>query len=155
MRIKYIVFLIAAGFLFQACDKMEEKKTTSTQNQQNLSNRELPPDHPPINKTESSNTDSKSESDEMVAKVKKNAEEADALYEKDKSETNKKNAIDKNLAAGNYMMLEADVPAKEKYRPALKFYRRVLALDPKNQEALANKKQIEDIYVQMGLPIPQ
>ena len=40
-------------------------------------------------------------------------------------------------------------------RPALKYYREVLKADPKNEEALKNKKQIEDIYESMGMPIPQ
>ncbi len=33
--------------------------------------------------------------------------------------------------------------------------RKVLEVDPQNQEALQNKQQIEDIYTQMGRPIPQ
>jgi hypothetical protein len=36
----------------------------------------------------------------------------------------------------------------------LKKYRRVLELDPGNTEASENKKQIEDIYQSMGMPIP-
>ena len=51
-------------------------------------------------------------------------------------------------------MFQADLPPKKKYRPALRRYRRVLELDPSNKEAAANKKQIEDIYESMGMPIP-
>ncbi|MDX2129610.1 MAG: hypothetical protein SFU91_11305 [Chloroherpetonaceae bacterium] len=55
----------------------------------------------------------------------------------------------------DYMMFQAQVPPRIKYRPALKAYREVLALDPSNSDAAKNKKQIEDIYAQMGIPIPQ
>ncbi|MBK7159329.1 MAG: hypothetical protein IPH77_12425 [Ignavibacteria bacterium] len=51
-------------------------------------------------------------------------------------------------------MFEADLPPKEKYKPALQRYRRILELDPCNKEAAANKKQIEEIYQSMGKPIP-
>ena len=44
---------------------------------------------------------------------------------------------------------------KPKYRGALKQYRRCLELNPKHAKAAAEKKQIEDIYKQMGMPVPQ
>jgi tetratricopeptide (TPR) repeat protein len=44
---------------------------------------------------------------------------------------------------------------REKYRPALKLYRRALELNPKHVEAAKEKKQIEDIYQGMGMKIPQ
>lgn len=160
---KYFYVLILFVFVLAGCDKMEEKKTTQTpqtppsgQNK-NSTTGELPPDHPPIGKDNKQQTDAQTESgkDDNVAKYKKEAEDADAKFEKDKSDGNKKAVIEKNLAAGNYMMFEANVPPKEKYRPALKYYRKVLAIDPKNEEAIANKDKIEEIYNQMGLPIPQ
>jgi hypothetical protein len=58
--------------------------------------------------------------------------------------------------AGHY--IEYDKPGlmpREKYRPALKLYNRALELDPKHEKAAAEKKQIEDIYQQMGMPIPK
>ena len=58
------------------------------------------------------------------------------------------------MAAANYLMFEANLSPKKKYRPALRRYRRVLELDPKNKEAQVNKKQLEDIYQSMGMPIP-
>ncbi|MBS1515035.1 MAG: hypothetical protein JSS63_08380 [Bacteroidetes bacterium] len=160
---KYFYLFILAVFVFAGCDKMEEKKSPTTQNSPMNQNQQqqgqLPPNHPPItgDKNNSQQMDSQTESgkDENVAKVKKDAEDADAKYEKDKSDASKKLAIEKNLTAGNYMMFEANVPPKEKYRPALKYYRKVLALDPKNEEAIANKNKIEEIYNQMGLPVPQ
>jgi len=44
---------------------------------------------------------------------------------------------------------------KPKYRGALRLYRKALAFNPKHPKALAEKKQIEDIYKGMGMPIPQ
>ena len=58
------------------------------------------------------------------------------------------------MAAGKYLMFEANLSPKKKYGPALKQFKRVLELDPKNQEAMNNKMQIEDIYTSMGRPIP-
>lgn len=58
--------------------------------------------------------------------------------------------------AGHY--IEYDKPGlmpREKYRPALKLYNRALELDPKHEKAAFEKKQIEDIYQQMGMPIPK
>jgi hypothetical protein len=58
--------------------------------------------------------------------------------------------------AGHY--IEYDKPGlmpRQKYRPALKLYNRALELDPKHEKAAFEKKQIEDIYQQMGMPIPK
>lgn len=57
--------------------------------------------------------------------------------------------------AGHY--IEYDKPGlmpREKYRPSLKLYRRALELDPKHEKAAFEAKQIEDIYKQMGMPVP-
>ena len=43
---------------------------------------------------------------------------------------------------------------RAKYRPALRLFRKALALNPKHAKAAAEKKLIEDIYTQMGMPIP-
>jgi hypothetical protein len=53
------------------------------------------------------------------------------------------------------LMEDANVPPMMKYRPALKAFNEVLALDPGNKEAAARKAVIEDIYRSMGRPIPQ
>jgi len=60
------------------------------------------------------------------------------------------------FVAGHY--IEYDKPGlspREKYRPALKLYNRALALNPQHVLAAQEKKQIEDIYTQMGMPIPK
>ncbi len=158
---KYFSLLILGLFVFAGCAKMEEKKTppqtTNKPSGEIPPSGELPPNHPPMGDKNKTQTDGQTESgkDDMVAKVKKDADDANAKYDKDKSDGNKKAVVEKNLAAGNYMMFEANVPPKEKYRPALKYYRNVLAVDPKNSEAIVNKDKIEEIYNQMGLPIPQ
>ncbi len=93
--------------------------------------------------------------DEKVVNLTKQADEADAKFRKTGAAGDKAECIEKQMAAANYLMFEADLPPKDKYKPALQRYRRVLELDPKNDEAITNKKQIEDIYISMGKPIPE
>jgi len=50
---------------------------------------------------------------------------------------------------------KAGLSPREKYRPALKLYRRALELNPQHAQAKKEKEQIENIYKQMGMPIPQ
>jgi tetratricopeptide (TPR) repeat protein len=92
--------------------------------------------------------------DQAAMRYSKEADDAEAKYKKSKSDTDKYFCIEKQLAAANYLMFEADMNPKDKYKPALTRYRRVLELDPNNQEAMVNKSQIEDIYKSMGKPIP-
>ncbi|MCX7877112.1 MAG: hypothetical protein N2510_00560 [Ignavibacteria bacterium] len=96
----------------------------------------------------------KNKGDEKADELIKSADEADSLYSKTKSESDKKACIEKHMAAANYLMFEANLSPKKKYPPALRRYRRVLELDPSNKEAAENKKEIEDIYISMGMPIP-
>jgi tetratricopeptide (TPR) repeat protein len=46
------------------------------------------------------------------------------------------------------------LPPRTKYRGALRLYREVLKVDPKNKEAANNSKMIIDIYKSMGRPVP-
>lgn len=146
---KISLFLLMISLL-AGCSKMEEKKTA-----ENNKNEGMPP-HPPITGS-NSQTDSKSsgQKDEKASELVKLADDSYTKYSSDKSEGNKKEVVKNCMAAANYLMFEAGLPAKEKYRPALKYYRQVLEVDPKNSEAMTNKKQIEDIYESMGMPIPQ
>lgn len=83
---------------------------------------------------------------------------AKTLYEKIEqaySTGDKASIVAAYLNFGNYMMSESPVQPRQKYRPALKAFNAVLALQPDNPEALKNKKIIEDIYAQMGMPIPK
>ncbi|MBS1516760.1 MAG: hypothetical protein JSS91_01595 [Bacteroidetes bacterium] len=106
------------------------------------------------NKTDQQGSSMEKAGDENTEKIVKEADEADAAYRKSNSEKDKKTCIEMQMKAANFLMFEADLPPREKYKPALQRYRRVLELDPSNKEALANKKQIEDIYESMGKPIP-
>jgi len=92
--------------------------------------------------------------DETASNLAKEADAADETYKKSKSEKDKQTCVELQMKAANYFMFDADLPPKDKYRPALQRYRRVLELDPGNKEAIANKTQIEDIYKSMGKPIP-
>jgi len=112
----------------------------------------------PHGSSEGSSSESKSGEgmdDEKVVSLTKEADEADAKFKKTGAAGDKSTCIEKQMAAANYLMFEADLPPKDKYKPALQRYRRVLELDPKNDEAKTNKKQIEDIYISMGKPIPE
>ena len=138
--------------VFYGCTKQTPK---DTQNQQ--PNNQMPDDsiHKNLMKNQTGNneqTDTKG--DEKAEQLSKVADDADAQYQKTKSDADKKIAIDKQMKAANYLMFEANLSPKKKYRPALKRYRRVLELDPKNDEAQKNKQQLEDIYRSMGMPIP-
>lgn len=96
--------------------------------------------------------------DEVTKSAIAQDSKAKELYEKIEqasSSGDKVSLIAAYLNFGNYMMFESSVPPRQKYRPALKAYNAVLALQPDNPEAAKNKKTIEDIYAQMGLPIPK
>ena len=146
---------------FWACTKEVPKELLNTNKQQMPSNKqEMPNDsiHKNLmqnNNQEQTSEPSYSEDSATVAKLTKDADDADAKYQKTKSEADKKDAVDKQMAAANFLMFKADsFTPKKKYRPALKRYNRVLEIDPANKEAAANKKQLEDIYTSMGMPIP-
>lgn len=59
-----------------------------------------------------------------------------------------------NALAFQWMSMDS-VPAREKYRKALKLYRETLKVDPSNAEATKWIQTIEGIYKQMGRPIPK
>lgn len=62
---------------------------------------------------------------------------------------------DAHLKYGDSFMYNEQLPPRQKYRPALKQYRSVLAVDPANKDAKAKVTLIENIYKQMGMPVPQ
>ncbi len=160
-----IILTTALLILVCGCSKMEDKKTTGdskTPNQetQNTSGQNKNSQEKGLQDNgtqDNSKMDNKSsgQTDEKAVVIVKEADASIVKMTSDKSEEAKKEAIANSLAAANYLMFEANLPAREKYRPALKYYRKVLELDPGNAEAMKNKKQIEDIYEQMGMPVPQ
>jgi hypothetical protein len=56
--------------------------------------------------------------------------------------------------AGHTMMLSPKLGPRTKYRGALKHFRTALKYNPKHAKAAEEKKTIEDIYKQMGRPVP-
>ena len=154
------LFVVFAAFILSSCTKEVPKELlkSNEENKTPISEQQMPNDsiHRNLMNNNDMNTSSSSEDDEkLVETLTKEADDADAKYQKTKSEADKKAAIERQMEAANFLMFQADLPPKKKYRPALQRYRRVLELDPDNKEAYANKKQIEDIYESMGRPIPQ
>lgn len=148
-------------FLFSACQKEVPKELLENNQQQTQTQNhepEMPNDsiHSNLrqNNPHSDEMSSNEEGDTKAVKLMKDADDADEKYRQSKSDADKKECINRQLTAANYLMFEANLPSKEKYRPALKRYRRVLELDPSNKEAKENKEQIEEIYESMGMPIP-
>ena len=96
---------------------------------------------------------------QALLKAQKNAE-AIALLDKahtanPKSAEITKALADAYLADADSNMANAALPPMRKYPNALRAYRKVLEFDKTNQKAKANIAQIESIYKQMGMPIPQ
>lgn len=161
---KLLVVAFILPLFIVGCTKMQEKKGNETQTPPSQNDVNNPHSQNPMNNPHSMTTDKsvdntdmapESAKDETAEKLSKEAYDFEKMYQKDKSETNKKQLIEKHLAAGNYLMFKANLHPKKKYAPALKHYRRVLELDPANDEAKTNKEQIEMIYESMGRPIPQ
>ena len=91
-----------------------------------------------------------------LTSLKKVQIQAKAAFDKNPNDAKAKSAyIAATVKLGTATMNAEELPPREKYRGALTLYREALKLDPKNKEALANKKLIEDIYKSMGRPIPQ
>ena len=138
-----ILFIIIFAFILYSCTKEVPK---DNQNKQIPNNQQMPDDSIHKNlmqKTQQNenNEQGDTKGDEKAERLSKEADDADAQFQKTKSDADKKTAIEKQMAAANYLMFEANLSPKKKYRPALRRYRRVLELDPKNKEAQVNKKQ--------------
>lgn len=158
---KKLLLLVLFAALIAGCSKMEDKKTTTE-------NKTMPPVKPGTENphqnmsqtdkgdmTQGDKTDMATDDaqDKKADELTKAAFDFENNYKKDSNL--KKELITKHMTAGNYLMFEANLSPKKKYKPALKHYRRVLELDPNNVEAQRNKTQIEEIYTSMGRPIPQ
>jgi tetratricopeptide (TPR) repeat protein len=84
-----------------------------------------------------------------VAKLEKE------LKAKPKDAKLKAELVKSSYTLGSYLMKDSPLGPRVKYRGALKYFNKALALDPKHKEAAADKKTIEDIYKQMGMPVPK
>lgn len=87
--------------------------------------------------------------------MEKEQQAAKAAYVKSKEDEDKKKYIAQNLKLAKAMMESPALEPREKYRPALKLYREVLSVDPKNEEAKRWVATIEGIYKQMGMTVPR
>lgn len=156
---KKLLLLTLFVALLAGCSKMEEKKS-GTENKNNTTNQKstedphtkMPPGHGDMTSTDKTDMAGDDAQDPKADELSKGAYDFENNYKKDNGV--KKDLIAKHMAAGNYLMFEANLSPKKKYKPALKHYRRILELDPSNAEAQRNKTQIEEIYTSMGRPIP-
>jgi len=150
---KKIYLIIAVTVLFAGCSKMEDKKPVT--DNKNMPKQEMQNPHEKMgDKDNTQQTDMAPDTatDPKAEELSKAAYDFENNYKKDNS--TKAELIKKHMTAGNYLMFEANLSPKKKYKPALKHYRRVLELDASNAEAQRNKTQIEEIYTSMGRPIP-
>jgi tetratricopeptide (TPR) repeat protein len=89
---------------------------------------------------------------QAVAKYKA----AEAAYLKTpKNAALKKAFAQANAQLGRATMYDPATPPRTKYPAALGYYRKALALDPANKIAREDKKLVEDVYKQMGRPVPK
>ena len=155
------MFAVLATIIAAGCTKeipkelLNNQKPQQNQQQQQVDKNQMPDDsiHRNLSKTNTDNSKD-TEGDTKAQDMMKAADDAEAKYIKSKSDADKKEYITKQMGAANYLMFEANLSPKKKYKPALQRYNKVLEIDPKNAEAMENKKQIEDIYQSMGMPIP-
>ncbi len=154
--------ILTLGLFLSSCTKevpkelLNNQKPQQNQNQQQPVDKNTMPDdsiHRNLGNTSGDNSGD-TKGDTKANEMMKTADDAEAQYMKSKSEGDKKTYITKQMSAANYLMFEADLSPKKKYKPALQRYNKILDIDPKNAEAMENKKQIEDIYQSMGMPIP-
>ena len=155
-----LTFTLLFTVIIASCTKEVPKELLNNQkpqqNQQQQVDKNQMPDDSIHRNLGKNNTDSQSDTqgDTKAVEMMKAADDAEAKFMKSKSDADKKEYITKQMGAANYLMFEANLSPKKKYKPALQRYNKVLEIDPKNAEALENKKQIEDIYQSMGMPIP-
>ncbi len=158
--IKVLMLAVLSTIIAAGCTKEIPKELLNNQkpqqNQQQQVEKDKMPDDSIHRNVGKNNTDSQTDTqgDTKAVEMMKAADDAEAKFMSSKSDADKKDYITKQMSAANYLMFEANLSPKKKYKPALQRYNKVLALDPKNAEALENKKQIEDIYQSMGMPIP-
>ncbi|MEP6754731.1 MAG: hypothetical protein ABJA67_04450 [Chthonomonadales bacterium] len=92
------------------------------------------------------------EVEKLIAAAKKLEKASKA---KPKDAKLKAKAAEAYYQAGHTCMLSAKLSPKGKYRGALVQFRKSLSVDPSHKKAAEEKKMIEDIYKQMGRPVPQ
>lgn len=93
---------------------------------------------------------------EKLAKADKDYQAAKKAFDKNKKDAKlKKKFVDSTNTFALANMYSATLTTKVKYRNALKYFREVLAVEPKNKIAKEQSDMIISIYQQMGLPVPK
>ncbi len=141
-----ILLVAAAVLVVSACNKTPENNAAA---------------HPEV--SEQSATPKQDVSDEALIAIDPEIKRfvdvcanAKSEYDANTNDKNRTALINAYIAFGDYMTYESPVsPRKGKYHRALIEYRHALTLDPKNEKAQQEIKQIEDIYRSMGRPIPE
>jgi hypothetical protein len=77
-----------------------------------------------------------------------------SLAKKPKDKKVRDQFVTAGVKYGHESMVSPDLPPRLKYRQALRIYREVLKVDPKNEVAKKESDIIIQIYKQMGRPIP-
>ncbi len=95
--------------------------------------------------------DDQAKLDDLTAKQ----EAAAKAMEAEATDATKKAFVETSMELANYLTFDAPLAPREKYRPALKLYNKVLEIEPENEKAKETKKVIEDIYASMGMPVPK
>lgn len=155
-----VTAVLGLAAVFTSCTKeipkelLNNQKPQTQQQQQQPMDKNVMPDDSIHRNLGNNNSQNDTKGDAKAEEMMKAADDAEAKYIKSKSDADKKEYIVKQMGAANYLMFEANLSPKKKYKPALQRYNKVLEIDPKNAEAMENKKQIEDIYQSMGMPIP-
>ncbi len=97
-----------------------------------------------------------SDKDPAVDKLEAVAKKLEAASKKKPKDAKLKNkTAEAYYEAGHACEYSKVLAPKPMYRGALRLYRKTLEFNPKHAKALAEKKQIEDIYKGMGMQIPQ
>ena len=78
-----------------------------------------------------------------------------ALAKKPKDKKVRDQFVTAGVKYGHESMTSPALDARVKYKQALKVYREVLKIDPKNPVAKPESELIVSIYKQMGRPIPE
>jgi TPR repeat protein len=93
---------------------------------------------------------------EKLSKAEKDYNASKKAFEKNKKDAKlKKKYVDSTNTFALANMYSATLSTKVKYRNALKYFREVLSVEPKNKIAREQSDMIISIYQQMGLPIPK
>lgn len=144
---RYIIALMlvfTVSTMLTSCDQMKEKQGD-----------QLTPETSSDKLEEKNPHEMNSEGDAQADRLMKEADTDYNAYKETPNDNTKAAAVKKSMEAAMYLMYDAQLPPRDKYKPALKYFRIVLKLDPDNAEAKVNKEKIEEIYESMGKPIPE